>query len=151
MLDPQQRLALEAFACAQAQDVSLLARALASPATAPWPIEAAGLSGSSTNGSRNNVGVYVGCSQLEYAQITLQQQVPLTGYYATGAHLSVSSGRVSYTFGGLLSTHHLWILQHTCEHHLSCVGEHKYMHVNGLYRAHGARPPSFLQACVAQQ
>jgi acyl transferase domain-containing protein len=44
-------------------------------------------------------GVFVGVSQLEYARITLQQGVAINAYYATGAHLSVTSGRLAYTFG----------------------------------------------------
>ena len=43
--------------------------------------------------------MYVGVSQLEYARLTLEQNIPLSAYYATGAHLSVSSGRVSFTWG----------------------------------------------------
>lgn len=41
----------------------------------------------------------MGLSQLEYASITLQQRTPISAYYATGAHLSVASGRISFTFG----------------------------------------------------
>lgn len=37
--------------------------------------------------------------QLEYARIALEQKIDLNAYYATGAHLSVSSGRISFTFG----------------------------------------------------
>jgi acyl transferase domain-containing protein len=43
--------------------------------------------------------VYVGISQLEYARITLDQNTPVSAYFATGAHLSVASGRISYTWG----------------------------------------------------
>jgi acyl transferase domain-containing protein len=43
--------------------------------------------------------VYIGLSQLEYARITLDQNTPVSGYYATGAHLSVAAGRVSFTWG----------------------------------------------------
>lgn len=43
--------------------------------------------------------MFVGVSQLEYARLTLEQKVDINAYYATGAHLSVSSGRISYTFG----------------------------------------------------
>jgi acyl transferase domain-containing protein len=41
----------------------------------------------------------VGLSQLEYARITLDQDTPVSAYYATGAHLSAAAGRVSYTWG----------------------------------------------------
>lgn len=54
---------------------------------------------SSTTPLCRDAGVYVGISQLEYARISLNQQHPVTGYYATGAHLSVASGRISFTFG----------------------------------------------------
>lgn len=49
--------------------------------------------------ARRDAAVYVGLSQLEYAKITLTQRVPVSAYYATGAHLSVAAGRISYTFG----------------------------------------------------
>jgi len=41
----------------------------------------------------------VGLSQLEYSRITLEQRSPVSAYYATGAHLSVAAGRISYTWG----------------------------------------------------
>ncbi|KAL6765563.1 thiolase-like protein, partial [Haematococcus lacustris] len=44
------------------------------------------------------VGVWVGVSQLEYAALSLQQTA-VSPYYATGSHLAVSSGRLSFTFG----------------------------------------------------
>ena len=44
-------------------------------------------------------GVFVGVSQLEYARICLEAEPGLNAYYATGSHLSVTSGRLSYTFG----------------------------------------------------
>ena len=44
-------------------------------------------------------GVFVGVSQLEYARICLAADSGLNAYYATGAHLSVTSGRLAYTFG----------------------------------------------------
>ena len=43
--------------------------------------------------------MYVGVSQLEYARITYETGSNLNAYYATGAHLSVTSGRIAYTFG----------------------------------------------------
>jgi acyl transferase domain-containing protein len=43
--------------------------------------------------------VFIGISQLEYAHITLEQNTPVSAYYATGAHLSVAAGRLSYTWG----------------------------------------------------
>jgi len=33
------------------------------------------------------MGVYVGCSQLEYARLTLEQNVPVNAYYATGENV----------------------------------------------------------------
>eukprot|EP00803_Ostreobium_quekettii_P007582 evm.model.scf_983.1 EVM.evm.TU.scf_983.1 scf_983:18-7581(-) len=74
LVDPQQRLALEAFARAHADAV------------------ARGFAG-------QDMGVFLGVSQLEYARITLNQGVNVNAFYATGAHLSVTSGRISYTFG----------------------------------------------------
>lgn len=41
----------------------------------------------------------MGLSQLEYARITLEQDAPVSAYYATGAHLSVAAGRLSFTWG----------------------------------------------------
>jgi acyl transferase domain-containing protein len=79
LIDPQQRLLMEGYAAAAAHDAThhAQASALSDPASA---------------------GVYVGVSQLEYARIALEQSVPLAAYYATGAHLSVTSGRIAYTF-----------------------------------------------------
>lgn len=44
-------------------------------------------------------GVFVGVSQLDYARIAYETGSALNTYYATGSHLSVTSGRISYTFG----------------------------------------------------
>lgn len=44
-------------------------------------------------------GVYVGVSQLEYARISLESGGALNTYYATGAHLSVTSGEGSRADG----------------------------------------------------
>ena len=41
----------------------------------------------------------MGVSQLEYARLSLEAGAPLNAYYATGAHLSAASGRISFTFG----------------------------------------------------
>ncbi len=49
--------------------------------------------------SAASMGVFVGVSQLEYARMTLDQKIDVNAFYATGAHLSVTSGRLSYTFG----------------------------------------------------
>lgn len=46
-----------------------------------------------------SAGVFIGLSQLEYARITLEQNTPVSAYYATGAHLSVAAGRLSFTWG----------------------------------------------------
>ncbi len=37
--------------------------------------------------------------RVQYAALTLGQCTPLSAYYATGAHLSVTSGRIAFTFG----------------------------------------------------
>ena len=57
-----------------------------------------GAAGQETFNTRET-GVFVGVSQLEYARISLESSAGLNAYYATGAHLSVASGRLSYTFG----------------------------------------------------
>jgi acyl transferase domain-containing protein len=46
-----------------------------------------------------SAGVFIGLSQLEYARIALEQNTPVSAYYATGAHLSVAAGRISFTWG----------------------------------------------------
>ena len=70
-MDPQQRLALIAFAEAWA----------------------------AVQGRPGPAGVYVGTSQLEYARMTCEARMHAASpYYATGAHLSVASGRIAYAF-----------------------------------------------------
>ena len=93
LIDPQQRLLLETFAEAQS-------------ALTHWdtlPDQNAGQfacsSSSSSTSLKQRFGVYVGVSQLEYARITYETGSNLNAYYATGAHLSVTSGRIAYTFG----------------------------------------------------
>jgi acyl transferase domain-containing protein len=76
-MDPQQRLLLDGYAAASAQDAATCGGPAHPPAR----------------------GVYVGVSQLEYARVTLECGVPLSPYYATGAHLSVTAGRVAFTWG----------------------------------------------------
>lgn len=46
-----------------------------------------------------HTGIFVGVSQLDYARIAYETGSALNTYYATGAHLSVTSGRISYSFG----------------------------------------------------
>ena len=89
LIDPQQRLLLEAFAEAQ----SVLTR-WDSPSDQSTSQHA-----SSSSRLKQRFGVYVGVSQLEYARITHETGSNLNAYYATGAHLSVTSGRIAYTFG----------------------------------------------------
>lgn len=48
---------------------------------------------------RRDVGIFVGVSQLDYARIAYETGSALNTYYATGSHLSVTSGRISYSFG----------------------------------------------------
>ena len=88
LVDPQQRLLLETFAEAQS-------------ALTHWD-DASGRNtnqSASSSGVKQRFGVYVGVSQLEYARITYETGSNLNAYYATGAHLSVTSGRIAYTFG----------------------------------------------------
>ncbi|PNH02167.1 Erythronolide synthase, modules 3 and 4, partial [Tetrabaena socialis] len=90
LMDPQQRLLLDAFALSQA----------ASTASAALTTGAAAAAASLTTAATTApTGVFVGVSQLEYARLTLEQQIDINAFYATGAHLSVTSGRLSYTFG----------------------------------------------------
>ncbi len=46
-----------------------------------------------------DTGVFVGVSQLEYAALSIAAGSRLNAYHATGAHLSATSGRVSFAFG----------------------------------------------------
>lgn len=88
LMDPQQRLLLQTFAEAQA-------------AFQTWNSHAAVADRHVVEDSnvKQQMGVYVGVSQLEYARITYETGTNLNAYYATGAHLSVTSGRIAYTFG----------------------------------------------------
>lgn len=136
LMDPQQRLLMDA--CADVMSADRQRRPAEAAASAP----------------AGSVGVFVGVSQLEYARITLEQNIDVNAFYATGgcstwiwvaprlyvqpptgaslslhvrmkrlhtgtpshsllamkpqravlgpmvgAHLSVTSGRLSYTFG----------------------------------------------------
>jgi acyl transferase domain-containing protein len=76
LMDPQQRLLLESFA--EAQSVFNTWDSHTSGSDRP-----AGSSGSSI---KQQFGVYVGVSQLEYARITYETGTNLNAYYATGAH-----------------------------------------------------------------
>ncbi|DBA84018.1 TPA: hypothetical protein ACH3X1_006502 [Trebouxia sp. C0004] len=88
LMDPQQRLLLESFA--EAQSVFNT-----------WDSHACGGDRLAASGGsiKQHFGVYVGVSQLEYARITYETGINLNAYYATGAHLSVTSGRIAYSFG----------------------------------------------------
>eukprot|EP00963_Diacronema_lutheri_P005867 scaffold467_cov366-Pavlova_lutheri.AAC.1 len=44
-------------------------------------------------------GVYVGISMVEYPRLFSFLSQKMTAFHATGSHLSVASGRISYTFG----------------------------------------------------
>eukprot|EP00963_Diacronema_lutheri_P014652 scaffold3494_cov878-Pavlova_lutheri.AAC.1 len=44
-------------------------------------------------------GSFVGISMVEYALLLRLFGYPLTAYTATGGHLAVAAGRLSYTFG----------------------------------------------------
>lgn len=91
LMDPQQRLLLESFA--EAHSVF--------HEWDEWDSHTFGSDRPAVNGSsiKQQFGVYVGVSQLEYARITYETGTNLNAYYATGAHLSVTSGRIAYSFG----------------------------------------------------
>ncbi len=74
LMDPQQRLVMHTFSEAMAGH--LLGRV-----------------------SVRETGVFVGVSQLDYARTAYETGSALNTYYATGSHLSVTSGRLSYTHG----------------------------------------------------
>ncbi len=74
LMDPQQRLVMHTFSDAMAGH--LLGRAAV-----------------------RETGVFVGVSQLDYARTAYETGSALNTYYATGSHLSVTSGRLSYTHG----------------------------------------------------
>jgi len=74
LMDPQQRLVLGAFS--QALSGHLAYRE-----------------------SVRDAGVFVGVSQLDYARTSYETGSALNTYYATGSHLSVTSGRLAYTHG----------------------------------------------------
>jgi hypothetical protein len=88
LIDPQQRLLLASFA--EAQSVFNT-----------WDSHTFGSGRHAVSGSsiKQQFGVYVGVSQLEYARVTYETGTNLNAYYATGAHLSVTSGRIAYSFG----------------------------------------------------
>lgn len=65
-MDPQQRLLLHSFAETRASDLASL------------PHQA-------QQQQQQQLGVFVGVSQLEYARVCLEHNAPLTAYYATGA------------------------------------------------------------------
>ena len=89
LMDPQQRLLLETFAEAQQGLTNWVS--LSDVNSSQYV--------SSSSNLKQRFGVYVGVSQLEYARITYETGSNLNAYYATGAHLSVTSGRIAYTFG----------------------------------------------------
>ncbi len=88
LMDPQQRLLLESFAEAQSDFNTWDSHTFGSDRLAV-----------SSGSIKQQFGVYVGVSQLEYARITYETGTNLNAYYATGAHLSVTSGRIAYSFG----------------------------------------------------
>ncbi|CAG9466968.1 unnamed protein product [Pedinophyceae sp. YPF-701] len=86
-MDPQQRLVLE------------VASSTLFEATRLWPTDR-GAEGGSERALRRDVGVWVGNSQLDYAALgRAAGAYNDTPYFATGAHLSVTAGRVSYIWG----------------------------------------------------
>lgn len=81
LLDPQQRLLLECAAevmCGPAAGAS---------SNASWRAAAAGL-----------VGVWVGVSSMDYNRVSLDFVGGVTPYSSTGSSLSVTAGRLSYTY-----------------------------------------------------
>lgn len=74
LMDPQQRLVMHTFS--EAMGGHLLGRSAV-----------------------RETGVFVGVSQLDYARTAYETGSALNTYYATGSHLSVTSGRLSYTHG----------------------------------------------------
>ncbi|KAL0047389.1 hypothetical protein WJX82_002155 [Trebouxia sp. C0006] len=72
LMDPQQRLLLETIAQAQL---------------------------SSGRSSTGPCGVFVGVSSTDYQRLTAEQSQAYTGYNATSTTLSVTAGRIAYTFG----------------------------------------------------
>ena len=91
-MDPQQRLALAvAHACLSSTDA----------------------------GHSKERAVLVGISQVEYPSILRAAGLPLSAHSATGAHLSVAAGRISFTYGFKAGAYALWILRHVraCSDH----------------------------------
>ncbi len=68
LMDPQQRLLMDACADVMAADRQRRPAGDAAPSAA----------------SPSSVGVFVGVSQLEYARITLEQNIDVNAFYATG-------------------------------------------------------------------
>ena len=98
LIDPQQRLLLETFA--EAQSAFTHWDSLSDQNAGQYASSSSNSSSNSSSSSlKQRFGVYVGVSQLEYARITYETGSNLNAYYATGAHLSVTSGRIAYTFG----------------------------------------------------
>ena len=76
IMDPQQRIALMSFSKAVAEHRQF------------------------NNGQiSRHMGIFVGISQLDYASIVMKCGASSNTYYATGSHLSVAAGRLSYCFG----------------------------------------------------
>ena len=99
LMDPQQRLLLQTFA--EAHHTVTQWDSIPTAVNTSADTAAGTLAGGSSrmNSLMQQFGVYVGVSQLEYARITYETAANLNAYYATGAHLSVTSGRIAYTFG----------------------------------------------------
>lgn len=89
LMDPQQRRVMESFTVAAAGFAEFDRR---------------GISDSGTDYVRDRIlpratSIFVGISQLDYARIAYDTGSALNTYYATGAHLSVTAGRLAYTYG----------------------------------------------------
>ena len=98
--DPQQRLLLGDAATAFANldiDVDSVAAA-AGRGDAGRSATAAAAAAAATAALRGR-GVFVGLSQVEYPKLLSLGAIPPGGLTATGAHLAVAAGRVSFTFG----------------------------------------------------
>lgn len=80
MMDPQQRLLMQ-----------LTAEALSTSSNSSWSLQHVSDAGSA--------GVFIGVSSMDYNKVVLRTTGGVTPYSATGASLSVTAGRLSYSFG----------------------------------------------------
>lgn len=98
LMDPQQRLVMESFSAAVAGFVGFGERY---DVQTENPIDSTRLYNNPNNMQTlpKATSIFVGVSQLDYARIAYDTGSALNTYYATGAHLSVTAGRLAYTYG----------------------------------------------------